>query len=204
MKQLQRTLTTIIASGALFATSAIQTPALDIGKILSDVWNDAGNNSSNTTTRQPSWVQYSIRDLSCEYLGALYREHSSQMSVGFQMVNTIAKMNTSFAGSRSILIDEQNVVVCDMAGNGELPSFRTAMFKMALSDADNRSKNSVVQLTVYLDGQYKAHTQIQGGKQEPFAVDVAGARSIALQVECIRTSDNSCPTLYFLQDSLSR
>lgn len=137
-----------------------------------------------------------------------YRVSNQDIPIGFEIFQSTASFGIS--GNRGIKKSEPAAVACRIAPAGESSPFQSLNLSFGLDP--NKSYlidgSVLVRLNVLVDGKFIGRQTVSRGSIARLAVDVSGARSVALVAECVRakrtSSGDLCPSLAFLEDTLTR
>lgn len=146
----------------------------------------------------------SLGEMNCKGINAsTYKVINEDIPIGLEIFRAVA-----FVGNEpnfSIGLQGQSVqVACRLAAPGEKPKFKTLTLGFGFSDNhkdDTYRKGALVRLSIYKDGNFAEYRDVTFGQKLVWPINVTNVRSIALEAECKRTSQN-CPVLYIYQDIL--
>ncbi|MEG4918033.1 hypothetical protein [Microcoleus sp. B7-D4] len=146
----------------------------------------------------------SLGEMNCQGInGGRYEAINEDVSIGLEIFRALAYITKG--GHFSIgLKNESAQVACRLAAPGEKPKFRTLTLGFGFSDnhKDGTSRQgALVRLSIYKDGNFFEYRDVTFGQKLVWPINVTNVRSIALEAECKRTSQN-CPVLYIFQDIL--
>ena len=160
-----------------------------------------------TFSAKANGATQSLGQMPCQEVGkADYDTVNEDVPVGYEIFRAVANLNVAYSSDHTIDTSYSGAIVCRLAGAGERPTFRSLNLAFGISDDNRYAEQSVVRLSIYLDGDFYQYQNVRRGQKYIWPIDVSNARSVALEAECIRgyerRSDTLCSNLFFFEDSL--
>ncbi|MBD2296932.1 hypothetical protein H6G06_26515 [Anabaena sphaerica FACHB-251] len=127
----------------------------------------------------------------------------ADVSIGQEVFTSVATLRSGweFMGSNYIPRHIPASVACRIIPAGSKPRFRTLRLAFGLNNGNSYTKDdTLVRLTVILDGNTVETKEIAKGEQGFLLLDVTNIRSVALKAECI--AGRTCPSIVFVQTLL--
>ena len=128
---------------------------------------------------------------------------SGNVSLGQEVFTAVAVLRTDweFLGSNYIRSDIPASAACRITPSGSKPRFRTLRLAFGINNGNSYAKNnSLIKLTVFLDGNAMGSQEMAKGEQKFWLVNVTNVRSVALRADCL--SRDTCPSVVFVQTLL--
>lgn len=149
----------------------------------------------------------SLGQMPCQKIGkADYDTMNEDVPVGYEIFRAVAGLSVGYNNDNVISTRYSGAIVCRLSGAGERPVYRTLNLAFGISDDSAYAEQSVVRLSVYLDGEFYQYQNVSRGQKYIWPIDISDTRSVALEAECIRgktrSSYTSCSNLFFFEDSL--
>lgn len=183
-----------------------------LGSILAGAVLTLGQGNSYAQSRPPGTA--ALSEMPSQPVSGCYRSVYEDVPIGLEIFGAFARLGSDYVdGCNSIMVRRDPTQVVFRLASSNAPSqYRRLTLSFGISDNTSYARNGAVsRLSVYKDGQFHGYRDVYPGSQNAWIIDVSGARSLAFEGTCVRSSYSTayagvqaCGSIYFFEEILER